>query len=495
MTRTPGRRPSPRYVAAYRRLAGGYAADPCGYAEQVLGAALTPQQRAIPALLGRPPYRLLVPSANKVGKTFAAGWLINWFFDSFDPGVCLTTSATYRSVKTQVFKEVRKLRPLGLDLKPKTPELFHHDTHQVIGFSTANPDAFQGQHEGRWLLLFDEATAVPAELSDRAETMFQGLPGHGWVAFYNPNDPTTWPYAAEQSGGWAVHRLSALDHPNVAAELRGEPPPFPNAVRLHRIRQRIARECEDWGDTKPDADGFQFPDETGRERWHKPADPRFNPQVRGRWPAVAAGAVWSEADKHRCSGSVEIDPDWPVQVGCDVARTGDRTTFAVRKGVALVHLEERRAWPTRRVSQHIADRLRELCHRYAPPGVSPKRVPCAVDETGGYGAGVVDYPEGYTFVGVNSSRTARDPEQYPNTRSELWLVARLAADEGGVNTGTVGEGAELVDQLWKELTAARYSVDKKGRLVVEGKSQIKERLGESPDLADGMNLAWYPVAG
>ena len=478
-------------IAAYRKLAGEYRTDPVGYARDVLDARLTPQQERIPGALLAPPYRLLVPSANKVGKTFAAGWLINWHHDNFDPGVVLATSTTARQVRTQLFKEVRRLRPLSLDLLPRAPEIHHHERHTATGFSTNKPDAFQGQHEGDFFLLFDEATGVPGEFWDRAETMFSGVPGHAWACFYNPNDPTTPPYAAEQSGGWAVQRLSALEHPNILAELRGEPPPYPGAVRLHRIRQRIEKECEDCGSTAVDG-SFEFP--AGSNHYWKPIKPEFNPQVRGRWPDQATNAIWSAADQARCELMTALDPEWPVQIGCDVARFGgDRFVFAVRKGTALVCLEERTHWPTRQVSRHVADRLRELCHQWAPSGTSPKDVPCVIDDTGGYGAGVTDHPEGYYFVGVNSSETARDPKQYPNRRSELWFTTRLCGDQGGFFTGNCREGSHLLSQLWQELTAARYSLDKKNRRVAEGKDAIKERLRRSPDLADGVNLAWYPI--
>lgn len=486
---------TPTREAALRHLLGLYPADPCGYAADVLGASLTPQQEEVARCLLAPPYRVLVPSANKVGKTFAAGWLLNWFHDSFDPGLVLATSTTYRQVKNQLFKEVRRLRPVGLDLLPRAAEIRHRADHLALGFATNKADAFQGNHEGALLIFMDEATSVPAEFAERTETMFSGVPGHGWVAFYNPNDPTTWPYAAEQGGGWHVVRLSALDHPNVAAELRGGPPPFPAAVRLHRIRDRVERECADCGAEPADDSCFEFPPESGR--WWKPVKPVFEPQVLGRWPSVAQQGVWSEQDWRRACEARPVDPDWPVQIGCDCARFGDDSTaVAVRKGAHLVHLEEHAAssWPDRRISFHTAERLRWLCHAYAHPGQREKEIPVLVDDTGGYGSGVVDYPQGYDFVGVSSSEQARDPAKYPNRRSELWFTAKLAADGGGFNVSQLRVGRHLLDKLKLDMLAVRYSLDQKNRRVVEGKKQLKARLGRSPDLPDGVDLAWYPVA-
>lgn len=479
---------------------GRFRAHPVEYAADVLGADLTDQQTAPARALLEPPYRVLVPSANNVGKTFLLGCLVNWHHDTHDPGIVLCTSATYRQVVTQLFKEVRRLRPNGRGLKPRGPEIFHTPRHFVIGYSASRPDAFQGHHEGAVFVVMDEATGVPTVMADRAETMFGGHPGHAWVATYNPNDPTTWPYAAEQSGGWAVKRLSALDHPNLAAELRGDPPPYPGAVRLHRVEERTAKECEDCGRTRHDETCFEWPPAPSphsrfdRPRWWKPVKPEYDPQVRGRWQQQATNAIWSEADKRRCSQAVPIDPDWPVQIGLDCARFGGaRWAFAVRKGTALIHLECHTHWPTRQVSRHAADRLRELCYRYAPPGVNQREVPCLIDDTGGFGSGVTDHPEGHAFYGINSSSAATEPAKYANRRSELWFNARLAADAGGFFTGSCGVGAELVEGLWQELTAVRYTLDAKNRRVAEGKAAVSERLRRSPDLADALNLAWFPV--
>lgn len=493
---------TPLHEAAYRSLAAGYRDDPAGYARDVLGFSPTPQQQAIADAITRPPYRVLVPSGNNVGKTASAGWLVNWHHDSYDPGVVLATSSSYRQVQTQLFKEVRRLRPFGLGLQPRSPEIGHTPNHFALGFSTNKADSFQGQHERHLFLVFDEGTGVHADFWDRGETMFAPGPGCGWLVAYNPHDTTTPAYAAEQGGGWAVVRLSALDHPNIPAELRGEPPPVPAAVRLARVEARIGKQCER---CEPDTEGaFLWPPEPVRAvvpegagsipwGWHKPVDPLFEVQVLGRWPSHGTRAVWSPADIRKAMQAVEIDPDWPVQIGCDMARGGgNKIGICVRKGVAVVHLE---TMPSSARSPEVASRLRTLAWDHAPAGTNPKAVPVLIDDTGGYGSGVVDYPDGFSFHGVNSSKTARNPEKYPNTRSELWWTTRLAFDEGAFGLGNVGEGRELVAVVEQDLLAARYSLDRSGRRVVEGKSQISERIKRSPDLADALHLAFYPVPG
>src|SRR5437016_2580147 len=73
-----------------------YRDDPVGYARDVLGADFVwDQQAEIAEALRREPFKVLVKSGHNVGKTWAAAWLINWFHDSFKPGVVISTAPTF----------------------------------------------------------------------------------------------------------------------------------------------------------------------------------------------------------------------------------------------------------------------------------------------------------------------------------------------------------------------------------------------------------------
>lgn len=495
------RRITPALELELRRTLARFRDDPVGYAARVLKVDLTPHQLRLPALLATKPYRVLMPSANKVGKTFALSWLIQHFHDTRIPSLVQVTSSTQRQIKTQLWKEIRRTRPLHLGLLPKATIIEGvNETHRVDGFAAANPDSFQGGHEADLFLAFDEASGIDTVFWDRAESMFSGIPTHGWIAAYNPNDPTTSAYVEEQSGKWHVLRLSALDHPNIAAELRGEKPPIPAAVRLSRIIDRLLAECEFAGDRQADGTCFLWPPEHVREQvpadsgeapwgWWHPVGGLFETQVLGRWPSAAFNAIWSPAVWDAIDKAIEIDPAWACQIGCDVARMGgDKTAIAVRRGVALMHVE----LMSKKRSPEIAERCRELAHIFAPEGVNPKAIPILVDNTGGYGSGVCDYPGGYDFRGINSSETADRPDQFPNRRTELIFTLRLAADERCLYVGNLPrEQDELKNALRTELSSFRYSIDRKNRRIAESKDAIRVRLKRSPDAADAVALAWY----
>jgi len=494
------------HEAAYRRLAAGYRGDPEGYALDILREHVSNQQRQIFRAVAKPGSKVLVRSAHKVGKTRGGAAIVNYMHDTFDPGLVIATAPSDQSLRRQLFKEIRTVRPFGLGLLPQANEIRHHEEHMVLGVLSKHPDSFQGKHGLSVYVLGDEFTAIPSTIVDRIGGMLKQSEGFGCLGLYNPYDPTTPPYLLEQSGEWDVIHLSALEHDNIAAGLRDEPPPVPAAVELGDMVQRIFKECEFCGDTPADDTCFLWPPESIREQvpddagdlpwgWYKPMTIDFEVQVLGRWPSSAFDAVWTEADWKRCLGSPSLEPDWPVQIGCDVARGGhDAVTFAVRKGIALVQLEKFSVRGVPRPSPKIADRARALAKEWAPPGVSPREVPVVIDDTGGYGSGVVDYPDGFNFIGLVSSEKAQDEKKYPNKRSELWWSLKVASETECFHVGTVRHGRELVDELQMDLKAARYTLDRKNRRVVEGKDAIKYRLKRSPDVADSVCLAWYPIA-
>jgi hypothetical protein len=473
-------------VRAYRDRARRYRNDPARYAREVLGRELTPQQETIFRLSLTPPYRVLVPSANTQGKTFAGACYASWFFDTFDPSITLITATTWPQVRDLMFRELRAVRP-SWGFAPKDTRLESSPHHFVHGLTANKPDAFQGRHAENLCVIFDEATGIDRAFWLRAQTMFGGHEGHSWLCFYNPNDPSSYAYEAEESNLWHVVRLNALEHPNIAAELSGRPPPIPSAVRLATVRARIAAECTEVSESDFDAvtdftfDGVRY----------RPKTPEFEAQVLGRWPLSASASLFSPALVAQClSRPLDLDPVWPVALGCDVSRFGDdRTAIVGRKGPCAVHAETH----SRRDSTGIADRLIELTFRIAGTmdTRTAQQVPIWIDGTGGYGGGVVDRLRDRGWFGANEilmSQESPDP-RILRMRSYLWFRLAELAQAGLLDLSRLNGSA--ANDLRADLTAPRYRVDEMGRKVLEPKHQIKSRLGRSPDVADALGLAYY----
>ena len=429
-----------------------------------------------------PPYKVLVRAGHNVGKSFLAACLVNWWYDSFQPGICLTTAPTDRQVRDILWKEVRVLRgPRGGFPGPKMCRLESSPEHFAHGFTAREGTRFQGHHGPAVLIVFDEACGVDPVFWEAAQTMLGGN-NYGFFGIYNPTDQSSRVYIEERTGQYHTVSMSALDHPNIAAELAGQPPPYPTAIRLGRLRELLhqwATPVTDHGPTD-----VQLGDE-----WFRPG-PIAESRLLGRWPSLAVNAVWSERT-WELSITRELPDTGPLQIGCDVARFGDDfTAIHVRKGGVSLHHEAWNGWTV----PQIVERLKSVAHQWGKRyGVDERRIPIAVDDAG-VGGGVTDYGDdsGYHFVGVNSAcRAEAYEEDYPNMRSALWFGLADEAGRGNVYLGRLPQG--ILSDLRRECMAPTYRLDLRGRRVVESKDETKERLQRSPDNADAMNLAYANV--
>lgn len=161
-----------------------------------------------------------------------------------------------------------------------------------------------------------------------------------------------------------------------------------------------------------------------------------------------------------------------MRLGVDVARFGDdRTIIFPRQGLASFTPIEMRNARTNEIAARIAleknNRGSELEF---------------IDDTGGFGSGVVDslLQSGHTPQAINFAGKAIDPRYY-NKRAEIWFLMAEWIKRGGALPN--------IPELVRELTTPTYTFQN-GRFLIEPKDQIKERLGFSPDLADSLALTF-----
>lgn len=108
-----------------------------------------------------------------------------------------------------------------------------------------------------------------------------------------------------------------------------------------------------------------------------------------------------------------------------------------------------------------------------------------VDEAG-VGGGVFDRlkEQRYKCSGFNGGRAARDRRKFVNLRAEAFWELRKVLEAGAV-------ALPRDDQLWDELTALRWSVDSQGRVALEAKDALRDRIGRSPDKADAVAMCFW----
>jgi phage terminase large subunit len=162
----------------------------------------------------------------------------------------------------------------------------------------------------------------------------------------------------------------------------------------------------------------------------------------------------------------------PVVLGGDVARQGDdASVIAHRQGIIAFPLRSMRIPDTMMVAQqfimdmekHNADAI-------------------FVDETGGYGAGVIDAMRqlNHDVIGVQFGGKASDYRYY-NKRSEMYFELAKWVKAGGC----LPDDRELKEELCA--TTFVYQGDK--FRIVE-KELIKDVIGRSPDKADALALTF-----
>lgn len=111
----------------------------------------------------------------------------------------------------------------------------------------------------------------------------------------------------------------------------------------------------------------------------------------------------------------------------------------------------------------------------------------------GLGAGVVDRLRemGDNVLEVNSAEKAEEDTKYYNLRAEMyWNTGRKFAEKDIKLTwqGKSGEDKDLA----RELSSASYLV-RNGKILIEPKDKIKERLGRSPDKADAYLIGLHTL--
>ena len=167
----------------------------------------------------------------------------------------------------------------------------------------------------------------------------------------------------------------------------------------------------------------------------------------------------------------------PVIFGVDVARFGsDSSVIFRRQGLQAFPPVVFRNLDNMELADRVAAQIME--HR-----------PHAVFIDAGQGQGVIDRLRhlGHHITEIPFGGKALQEKRFVNRRAEMWYSVREWLKNGG----------RLPQNEWlkAELTAPTYSFDASGRIKLESKEDIRERLNRSTDLADALALTFAaPVA-
>lgn len=168
----------------------------------------------------------------------------------------------------------------------------------------------------------------------------------------------------------------------------------------------------------------------------------------------------------------------PMLLGVDVARFGDdRTVIIARNGDVIPYIG---VWQNLNLMR-TALQVSECIERFKPQMTFVDGI--------GVGAGVVDRLNSLGFsriMDVNSGRGALDRGRFANLRAEMWVRMRLWLRE----RAGLKEMSEYTKELADDLTSLTYDFDKRDRLTLESKDDLRSRGLPSPDLADALALTF-----
>lgn len=448
--------------------------------------------------------RTLVKASHAIGKTFTAAVATSWWYDCWNRHITYITAPTWPQALGLTFKQLKTLRRSkglpGIILDTgiiRDADKAREGEHYVRALNAERGEGFQGEHSAPILIVIEEGVGVPKYIWDAVGGLMTH-PDNRVFAIGNPTDEATEFGLASESSLYNTLSISALNHPNIVAELNGKAPVFPDAVRLLWLFEMLTKECEVVDKDFDDAFKFVSLAQIRNALDGQPADLNekqiymptayFQGRVLGEFPTQADQQVIPKAWLRSQTRVEPSDTDLP-EIGCDIARFGDdRTTVFTRRGPCAYEGKELRKMDTVEVETACENAALEA-GRVTGKEIDPKKVKIKIDVTGGLGAGPYDHlrAKGYSVVPVNSSEKANNSEQYKNKRSELWFDTRDRAREKRLDLSRLRQ--ELRERLERELSAPKYKAP--GQKIVEEKAQMKARLGYSPDLADGLNLSFY----
>ena len=397
-----------------------------------------------------------------LGKTALAAWAVLWFAltrDSEDWKV-VTTASAWRQLSKFLWPEIRKWArrvrwdeigrgPFDLRTELLTLSL-KLETGEAFAVASDNADLIEGAHAAHLLYVFDEAKAIPNPTWDAAEGALSSGDCYA-LAISTPGQPQGRFYDIHSRkvgyGDWEARHVTLYEAKAAGrvsaewAEQRKLQGGEQSAVYQNRVLGEFASSAEDniiplaWV-------------EAAQERWRE----------------------WDDAGRPPITGQRRL--------GVDIARFGnDKSCIAEQIGVCVASLEKWGKTDTMATTGRVKVKLRS---------------DRANVDVIGIGSGVVDRlrEQGCDVIGVNFGAGTRRRDK----SGEVEMLNVRAAAWWGLRERLEPPSDIMLlpdDELTGDLTAPRYEYTSSGRLKVESKSDIRKRLGLSPDVGDAIVLAFW----
>lgn len=450
--------------ALYLRSAGRE--RPTLWIQQVFNCVLHSLQSQIAESVMKNP-RTSVRSCSNSGKSFIAARTALCFLYNYRPSIVITTAPTFRQVEDILWREIAVAHgsaTIKLDGIPKQVGLTLDKDHFATGFSTNEPERFQGLHSKHILFIGDEAEGLSDEVYIAKENPLSG----GFtreLLIGNPTRPTGGFRETFNSPLYKKFHISAFDTPNFTefgiliedirtGAWKGKigKLPFPSLIDPQWVSERFS----EWGE----------------------GSSLFQVYVMGDFPEAGVNNLFRLSD---VEAAMERDlPIGDTKVSAvDVARYGeDFSIFGTRIGDKVMSMKP---WSHSKAPESAGRIIREM--RLQKPYLT-------VIDAVALGDDVADIVEedGESLVRFYSGANAVDKQVFGNARAEEYWKLNRKFEEGTIDI----PNDDMV--LKAQLLDIRFRYDGKGRYFIESKEEARARGSKSPDKADTLMMLFARVS-
>jgi len=408
-----------------------------------------------------------VKSCHGPGKSFTAAWCVTWWLATKSDPFVVTSAPTSHQVRTILWREIRRAKKKaqlpGNISGGQVPEWKIAD--ELIAFGRKPADyldpneaaaAFQGIHALNTLVVLDEGSGIPEWLANACENLITNENSR-LLIIGNPDNPVSYfANAFKPASGFHKITIKAWDTPVYTQEAISEDLKSRLTSKIW-VEERQKR----WGTKSPlyiSKVEAEFPDVTD--------DTVFT-------PAIIQKAILNDRSNHAT--------DIQGRYGLDVARLGADETVLYHNRAGYIRLVAK--WGKQDTMSTVGNYRRYTKNQ-------PTNTPPVVVDVVGLGAGVYDRLKElhYPTVPFNGGEKAYNPLKFKNRRSEAYWETMEAMDDGLID---IEEGDE---DLQAELLDVHFKTDSTGRIQLEPKEDIAQRLGHSPDRADAFVQSFQQAA-
>lgn len=454
---------SPKLIKRLRAKQTVYQTDPVLFAREVVGYQPDNWQAETLCDLADPACRRVsVRSGQGVGKTATEAIALMWFLSCFPYSRVVATAPTRQQLNDVLWSEIAKWQaqsPLLSAILKWTKTYVYMLGMEKRWFAVARTatkaENMQGFHEENMLFIVDEASGV-------SEPIMEAILG-------------------TLSG--ANNKLLMCGNPTKTSGTFYDSHTNPNIRPLYRVRRVSSREV-----ARTDKENIEM-----LERRYGKESNVVRVRVDGEFP-LQEDDVFIPIHLAEAAVNRELEnPSAKITLGVDVARYGDDETVIVRNVGGDVTL------PVIRHGQNLMRTVGDIVQQYRlilkeyPDYYDP--IPVIIDDTG-MGGGVTDRLTEVraeqklyrmTILPVNFSEKVPDKEAakwYGDITSYMWSIVRDRLEDG---TLKLPNDSDLIAQL----SARKYTVNSSGKIILEGKKDMKKRGIFSPDRADALALSCF----